>query len=145
MARPVPLNPWTLWFNLFQTTSNFWETASGTQAVLAARVPVLLTALYSPGTADHRELALMVTEKVEAFGKSARRSTQNELALKKAWNATTGDLRRMAGGGVFGPMDWWRITERNMAIASALMTLPGEMLAPVHKGVTANARRLRAR
>jgi hypothetical protein len=37
------------------------------------------------------------------------------------------------------------IFERNVALAATLLTLPMRAMAPVHSGVTANARRLRKR
>jgi len=134
-----------LWFwpwEAAQIASRLVETAVATQTVLAARLPMISAAMANPLDADHRELSLMVSEKVEAFGRSGRSLSKAGKAVQHAANANARDLTRLGGGG-FLPADWMAVFERNMLMAATLMTLPMEALAPIHKGVTSNARRLR--
>ncbi|MDB5725065.1 MAG: hypothetical protein JWQ16_1819, partial [Novosphingobium sp.] len=67
-------------------------------------------------------------------------------AARKIQAATAGNARdfgKMTGGGVLWPADYMRMAERNLSALAALVTFPGEALAPIHRGVTSNARRLR--
>lgn len=137
-------NMMKLWFwpwEAAQIASRLVETAVATQTVLAARLPVISAAMANPFEADHRELSLMVSEKVDAFGRSGRSVSKAGAAVQRAAQANARDFSRL-GGGAFLLTDWISLFERNMVIAATLMTLPMEALAPIHKGVTSNARRL---
>jgi hypothetical protein len=138
------------WFDLWAapmemaaTAQAFAETAIGAQAVIAKRTPMIFEAFTSPWTANLPELALMVSEKSVAFEASARSATARGKALNKAVSGQVAALGRLGSGGWLTPMDWWGIAERNLEVCTAMMALPGEMLAPYHKGVTGNARRLK--
>ena len=134
---------WSWPWEAAKAATHLMETAAATQSVLAERLPLLSEAVLSPLTADRRELSLMVSEKVDAFGRSQRSVTKTGEVLLKAGEDNARDLGRIAGGGLLGPADWMRMFERNVALGAALVALPMQALAPVHKGVTANARRLR--
>jgi hypothetical protein len=134
-----------LWFwpwEAAQMGARVVETMVATQTVLAARLPMISAAMANPLAADHRELSLMVSEKIDAFGRSGRSVSKAGAAVQKAAQANARDLGRL-GGGALLPTDWLTLFERNMAMATTLMTLPMDALAPIHKGVTSNARRLR--
>lgn len=135
----------TFWFwpwEAARIASRLVETAVATQTVLAARLPMISAAMANPFEADHREMSLMLSEKVEAFGRSGRSVSKAGATVQRVANANARDLTRLGGGGL-SATDWMALFERNMAMATALMTLPMDALAPIHKGVTSNARRLR--
>lgn len=125
-----------------KAATHIYEVAVATQSVLAARLPILSGAMSDPLTADHRELSLMLSEKVDAFGRSQRSVAQANEKIRRTAERNARDLGHLAGGGLLGPGDWMKMAERNIALGAALLALPMEALAPVHKGVTANARRL---
>jgi hypothetical protein len=135
---------WTAPLELARTAMALGETAVHSQSVIAARMPTLFAAFQNPWAADHRELALMVSEKVGAASRSARSASASAATLRRAMNGQAAALGRIGGGDLLTPIDWWGIAERNMTIAASLITLPGAMLKPFHAGVTANAKRLRA-
>jgi hypothetical protein len=134
---------WTAPWEMARTGMAMAETAVHAQQVIATRLPMIAEAFASPLTADHRELGLMVSEKVAASERSANSSSAKRL--RSAANAQVAAFGRMATGQWLGPADWMAVAERNLAIAAAAVTLPGEMLRPFHSGVTANARRLKRR
>ncbi len=123
--------------------SDMVETAMGAQRVVGARMPTLATAMCNPLFADHRELNLMVSEKVSAFGKSQSAMTGTADTVKRASAANAQAARQVAGGAMLWPADWMKLAEANIAAFAGLALLPTSMLAPLHSGVTANDRRLR--
>lgn len=125
--------------------SDWMETMAATQRVISARLPTIASAMQNPLAADRRELNLMVSEKVGAFGLSGDAINAAGAVVRRAADANARALGRMAGGGVLWPADWMRLAEGNLAAAVALAALPAATLAPVHKRVTANDRRLGAR
>ena len=135
-------NPYTAMADLWQAGLKMNETLLHTHSVLNPRTPILWSAFLSPMTADYRELQLMVTEKVDAFGRSARYGSRGAQAFKSAIDANTRDFGRLSAGTMLWRTDWLTIMERTMAAATALFALPGRVVAPVHTRVAANARRL---
>lgn len=134
-----------LWFWPWEASkmaTHMMETAVATQAVLAKRLPLLSAAITNPWTADYRELSLMVSEKVDAFGLSQRSITKAGGVMRKAVTGNASALSDAANGGLLGPAEWMQMFERTVAFGSAFVALPMEALAPVHKGVAANAKRL---
>ena len=134
-----------LWFwplEMAQIATRMTETAVATQSVLAVRLPMISQAAVDPFGADHRELSLMVSEKIDAFGRSGRSVAKAGRAMRRAADANQRDLGRALWGGGLAPMVWVAMFERNLLIAASLLTLPMQALGPVHKGVTGNARRL---
>jgi hypothetical protein len=144
---------WTSdWFNLWtaplewaRTGAAVMETAVNAQAVIAARMPIIAGAMLSPWTAapwtaEGRELGLMVSEKIDAVGRSA--GSRSGKRLRAALNGQAAAMGRLGGGSWFGPADWFAMAERSTAIAAAMIALPGEMWQPFHTGAAANARRL---
>jgi hypothetical protein len=136
------LDLWTAPLTALATGKALAETAIATNGVITKRVPMILEAFASPVSAKHSELALMGTEKVKAFKVSSKAAREGSRTLKAAFNGQAAAAGRLSGSGWLSPMDWWGIAERNMTICSTLWSLPGEMLAPYHQAVTANAKRL---
>ncbi len=127
---------------LARTAGAYAETVVDAQAVIAKRTPMIWEAFTSPWTADLPEMALMVSEKAKALDSTARTVATRSASLNNAVNAQLAAVQRLGRTGWMSPMDWWGVAERNLAVCEALIALPGEMLAPYHKGVTANAKRL---
>lgn len=125
--------------------SDWMETMAATGRVISARLPTIASAMQNPMAADHRELNLMVSEKVGAFGLSGDAINATGAVMRRAGDANARALGRMAGGGVLWPADWLKLAEGNLAAVAALAALPTAALAPVHKRVTANDRRLGGR
>lgn len=136
------LSLWTAPLEFARTAMAAGETAVHAQSVIAARMPTLWAAFQNPWTADYREMSLMVSEKVGAATRSARSASASVATVRRAMDGQAETLARIGGGALLSPFDWWGIAERNMAIAAAIIALPGEMLKPYHAGVTANAKRL---
>ena len=141
--------PWLdLWLAPFQiaaTVQAATETMQNTAAVLTKRLPMISEAFGSPLTANHAELARLVPEKLAAFRGSRKAVSKAGLKLRSALNDQAAALGQLSGRGWLSPFEWWQVIERNAAIAVSLAALPGEMLAPYHEGVSANAKRLSPR
>lgn len=136
---------WTWPLQSMQFASNFMETAQGAQRVVSARLPKIESAMRQPFDADHRELQLMVSEKVSAFGTSGQAATRAGNAVQRASSENVRAMTKLATGGLLWPADWMKLAESNLAAATALATLPTAMLAPLHKGVVANDKRLKTK
>jgi hypothetical protein len=135
--------PWTM----ARTGLALFETMAGAQTVVGARLPLIGASLQdpwsaAPGTAGHRELSRMVSEKTDAFGDSHRTIRVAAGKAQAAGEANLRDLARLASGALPGPADWMRSAERNLGAWTALALLPAAALAPVHRRVRANAARL---
>lgn len=142
MPRSKSFNPFTIALDLMQTGAKLAETMRHSGAVVEARMPLIWEAMVSPFSADHGELALMVSEKVGAFGKSADLGARAGKSVLAGHHANMTDLRRMFSGMPLNLQDWWRMSERNLAMTAQLWAMPGVVLAPIHRKARANARRL---
>ncbi len=100
------------------------EAMLSAQSVIATRMGAMAT-----GTSSIAEMTLMVSEKVKAFDQSA-----------KIWNRDQAALSRLSQhdprGGV---IDAWETMARAMLIGASM---PLQAMAPVHRAVTANQKRL---
>ncbi len=142
MARPKSFNPFIIALDLMHTGVRLAETMRHSGAVVEARMPVIWEAMVSPFSADHGELALMVSEKVGAFGRSADLGARAGKTVLAGHNANMADLRRLLSGFPLGLQEWWQMGERNLAMTAQLCAIPGVVLAPIHRKARANARRL---
>jgi hypothetical protein len=122
---------------------DFIETLIVAPKVVAARVPVMASAAQNPWLCDYGELTRMVTEKGDALGIAHDKITSASRKLQSASEANARDLGKLAGGAMLLPTDWFEMAERSYSAWAALVALPGEAIAPVHRRVTGNARRLR--
>lgn len=138
-------NVWAIWtwpVKAAQLGNDLLETAVSAHSVVSARLPMIEEAMRSPWSADHQELGRMVTEKVTAFSASGRAAANTGDLLRRASASNARALGRVAGGGIMWPDDWLKLTETNLAAFAAMATLPTAALAPIHRGVTANRKRL---
>jgi len=134
---------WLLPWTMAQANRAWLETMVATPAVIAARMPAIADAMQNPLNADRRELTRMVVEKADAFGQSQRSLTSASRKFQAASEGNARDLGKLSGGGIFDPAIYMRIFERNVSAGIALLSLPGEVISPIHKKATRNARRLR--
>lgn len=134
---------WTWPLETMRLGAAMMETLVGAQSVIAARLPMVGAALFDPLNADHRELERMVTEKVSAFRISGKSVQKAGGVARDAATSNAKALHALAGGGLLWPTDWMRLFETNVAAAAALATLPTIALAPIHRDVIANEKRLR--
>jgi len=143
MARARPINPFTMALDMARTGRKAAETLRDSSTVVEARMPLIWEAMVAPFSANHGELALMVSEKVGAFGTSANLGVRAGKAVIAGHQANMADLGRLCAGLPLGLQDWWRMGERSLAMTAQMWAMPGVVLAPIHKRARANARRLK--
>lgn len=134
--------------SMTRTGMQLVETIGAANTVLAVRLPLIQTALCSPLTGDHAEMARMVPEKVEAF---SRAGSVMVAAWWQAQSAWIGHMQHLGGVAARGHVP----TGAEMAdigARSAALTLDmveataragAASLAPIHRKAAANARRLK--
>ncbi len=138
-------NMFALWMwplGAMRLANDLAETTAATQRVIAARLPIIASAFYSPLTADHRELGRMIDEKVYAIGASGRSIETTGEAVQRASSNNARAFGQLASYRWIRSDRWLRLAEGNIAALAALVTLPGAMLAPFHEGVVSNDKRL---
>jgi hypothetical protein len=108
--------------------------------VIAARSTIIGEALASPMTGDYAEMQRMVPEKIEAF---ARAGVAGATALHQAQADWIAQVQRLAARG--RPPAPHELAQIAASSAEALARVGSTTLAPVHRRVTANARRLKRR
>jgi hypothetical protein len=130
-----------------ETSRRAFETASAANSVIAARMPMIEAAMRSPMTGDHRELARMVPEKVDAFSRAGSATVSAWWTAQSTWMDHFQHLHAAA-------LRWraptaaelGRLGERNTAAMlgaiEAAAGLAADTLKPVHAKATSNARRL---
>src|SRR5262245_57800598 len=100
--------------------------------VVALRTARMLAAGANPSARDRRELERMGTEKMLAFWES-----MNAMGLEMAKAQQQFALSAM--------LQWWSAWVRQLSAEASAVKVLDKGLAPVHKRVLANARRLRKR
>lgn len=111
--------------------------------VIGARLPIVASALAIPERADVGELTRMVTEKIDAYGRSGNRFARSLLSVNGALVQQAYDVSLISSNGSFDITAWLPITHQALHICSMLSRLPGEILQPIRVRTAANARRLR--
>lgn len=135
-------------FGMFEAGMKFSEMLLASHSVIGTRVDLIHKAARDPLSGDYAELGLMVPEKMAAL-------TRSGAALAGQWRKVQGDL-----------FDQWRefgmlmtdmptpgklsafgkgLSSRGTRTMVRSLEAGGLALAPVHKTVTANARRLKRR
>ncbi len=151
------VDPFTSWNRMFAASLDFahtgmrtGETIAAAFDVLAARGAVIESAIRSPATADHAELAMMVPEKVAAISQSGVAVMTQLVAMQAAMLAEASHIGAMALRG--RPPTIAEMTELStrgtnymLAAMESGSRLAANALAPIHSRVTGNARRLRRR
>lgn len=84
----------------------------------------------------------MITEKVSAAKGSQRAFASADSRMWRAARANVDAWSTLARGRWVQPDVWLRLTEYNLAAAAAMIALPAATLAPFHKAVIENEKRL---
>ncbi|WP_322963016.1 hypothetical protein [Sphingomonas fuzhouensis] len=125
MANPYDPMAWmAFWSAPARFAMMASEAMLSAQSVIATRMGAMAT-----GTSSAAEMTLMVSEKVKAFDQSAKVWNRDQAALSKL-------SRHDPRGGV---VDAWEAMARAMLIGASM---PVQAMAPVHRAVTANQKRL---
>jgi len=124
------------WFKSAITT---WEIAVAAPQVIAARCTQVALSGGSPDKAERAELALMGREKVDAFGESLQAMAWPMLGTQQVFVNTMAQQWLH----VMSPLVFRQPSGR--ALERSMMRVMDTGLAPVHRVVTANARRLGAK
>jgi hypothetical protein len=127
---PFSLSSWLLPMNLMQ------ETLAATCEVIPLRTSLMASAGLQPGADLPAEGALMVSEKLAAFGAAGQNAQSGLWAIQQHW--LTAWTAAWAGGG------WPVLMSASTQFSPLLARIAAESLAPVHGRVVANARRLAA-
>ena len=148
------INPFAIWSRLFNAGLEMernWrklaEMLVASASVITVRSGTLRDAAQAPMTADYPEILRMVTEKMTGFTKSGLAVVGMQVQMQTAlWKQLWRMAALVSKGGVLTPAGLSRLVA--MTNASALDALGASAgmgtaaLAPLHKTVTANARRL---
>lgn len=147
-----PVSYWTRmlasWRMAGSTGTQMAETVGASHDVIRARSEIMRSAFLSPLTADYPELARMMPEKVEAF------SAVGTVVMAAWWKMQRDYLTQMSrlastmtSGRVMTPIEFAEQSYRSSIDALRALEsgsrLGRDMMAPIHKTATANARRLR--
>jgi hypothetical protein len=146
----TPIDFWTAWWRnataMTQTGFRLAETAHASTVVIDSRSRTIQAAMQSPLTADHDELSLMASEKVQAFSMAATSAFGDLLALQAEAFAQWQRMIAMAiSGRPATTAQWGRLSASAMRMATTANGAGGKALAPIHARATANARRLAPR
>ncbi|KAK0346973.1 hypothetical protein [Sphingobium yanoikuyae] len=132
---------WMWPVQMMQANIALAETAAGIPTILGARLPMIGSAMLNPWTANHRELALMVSEKTKAFGLSQKHIQRSAQLVRSATEANARALGTFSMARM-GAAEMFDLAEKNLAAAASLVNLPSSSIAPIHKQVSGNAKRL---
>ncbi|WP_343528623.1 hypothetical protein [Sphingomonas sp.] len=128
MANPYDPMAWiAFWSAPARFAVMAGEAMLSAQSVIATRMGAMAT-----GTSSAAEMTLMVSEKVKAFDQSARVWNRDQAALSRL-------SRHDPHGGI---VTAWEAAARAMLIGASM---PVQAMAPLHKAVTANEKRLAKR
>lgn len=120
------------------------ETMAASADVVQSRSRTIAEACRDPIGGDHRELARMMPEKVEAFGAAGRIAFAEFSALQSAAFA---DWQRMAvlamSGRAPSADELAGMASRSSRLTERASKAAGKALAPIHRSATGNARRLK--
>jgi hypothetical protein len=124
--------------------SESWTAAS---TVIEARAGIAERAMRAPLTGDYAELSRMVPEKIEALSRASAALAGHSLSFGTAfWTEAQFLGAMMLKGRPPTLAEWTTLAERNSAYALTTMetiaAAASGAVAPVHRTVTANARRL---
>lgn len=147
-----PFAYWTrvmsAWGSVGATNDRLSETATASQAVIASRSATIGEAMRTPLRGDYAELGRMVPEKVAAFSESSSAGMNALWTLQAGYVAQAQEIGALWLRGrpptLFELAD---LSERSsMHALHALETgarMSHEVVAPLHKAATGNAKRLR--
>ena len=123
------------------------KTLGGANKVVAARGAIIGEAMQSPWTADHAELARMIPEKIDALSRAGSAAATIWWHSQTAWMRHFQHLGTMAmRGRLPTAVEIADLGERSATLMlhsiEATARLGAVSLAPVHRQVATNVRRL---
>jgi len=126
------------------------ETFGGANKVVAARGAIIGEAMQSPWTADHAELGRMIPEKIDTLSRAGSAAATIWWDSQTAWMKHFQHLGTMAmRGRLATPAEIADLGERSATLMlqsiEATVRLGAASLAPVHRQVATNVRRLGAK
>lgn len=141
------LDVWAGWWRngaeIARTGLRLAEMAQAAGTVIDSRSRTLLAAARNPADADHRELARMLPEKVEAFSQAGASALGDLCALQVDALATWQQLMGVALSGKPASLaDLDSLVRRSSRMTDRLVASGGKALDPVHRRTLSNARRL---
>jgi hypothetical protein len=126
------------------------ETFGGANKVVAARGAIIGEALQSPWTADHAELGRIIPEKIDTLSRAGSAAATIWWDSQTAWMKHFQHLGTMAmRGRLPTPPEIGDLGERSATLMlqsiEATARIGAASLAPVHRQVATNVRRLGAK
>ena len=123
------------------------ETFGGANKVVAARGAIIRKAMQSPWTADHAELGRMIPEKIDTLSRAGSAAATIWWDSQTAWMTHFQHLGTMAmRGRLPTPVEIGDLGERSATLMlqsiEATARIGAASLAPVHRQVATNVRRL---
>jgi len=143
-----------------QSSTRSVELAVAAGQVIARRTALGVAALTDPAGVDHAEMARLIPEKAIAFAEAAMICMQRsgEMTQRMTRFAMAESAAAMsAAGALAGCRDpitaasvqsrfavglYWRAVSQAIAVGALAAQAYGELVAPVHRAATQNARRL---
>lgn len=148
-------DPFTAWsrlmsagFEISRMSTRMSETLSASNDVIARRTGMIGSAMHHPGGAAHSELALMIPEKVEAFGSAGSAIATEWWSMQSAMFREMQNIGAMAMRGrppTFAELSNLSSRNANYAVRAVekAVSMGDAALKPIHAKATSNARRLR--
>lgn len=151
------LDPFASWnrivavgVKMAQTGFGVADTLAAAGEVVAARTSLIKAAQQSPLSADVAELSRMVPEKVDAFSQAGSAAVNIWWSAQSAWFE---QMQYFGGlvtrGRIPTPVELLDIANRGAGMGldamEASASMGANVLAPVRKAATANARRLKGK
>ena len=140
------INLWASGWGMLQTGIKLSETMVAAKAVIENRTNAMAEAVRDPLKGDYAEFNRMILEKVAAFSLSAKATSGDLRAIHKDLAANNRLLADIASGRRMPmPTDMLALFTRSSRIMSRTMASGGTALAPIHRQVVANDKRLKRR
>lgn len=145
------MTPFEFWADMWrcgaiaaETGLKLAETAQASQAVVKSRSATIAAAARNPLAGDYAELGRMVPEKVAAFTEAGIAAWGDLQWIQAQALGNWQMLARIAlAGRAPTTAEASAITARTVGMAKRGARAGGKALAPIHRGATSNARRLR--
>lgn len=137
-------NALSSWATMAHTGAQIGAMSRDSAYVVDRRTRLIAEAMRNPMEGDYAELSLMVPEKVAAFSKAGLAGLQ-AIGVAQAdhfalWQKM---LMLAAAGKPMTPADGLSFARQSARASKRAAGAPGRIIAPVHKGATDNAKRLR--
>jgi hypothetical protein len=147
----MTMNPFDFWAGMWRggqammdTASKAAETVEAAGTVIDSRSRMLAKMAHDPTRAGYAELSRMVPEKIAAFSQAGTSVFEDLQAVQTHAMANWMMISMIAlKGRVPTAREIGILTSRSTAIIERGARAGGKALAPVHRGATSNARRLK--